>query len=347
MSRALDFRIQAMKPRVVITHWVHPEIVELLSQQCVVIPNPTRESLPREEVRLRAKDAQAIMVFMPDTIEEAFLRTCPNLKIVSAALKGYDNFDVEACTRHGVWFSIVKESLSVPTAELAIGLLIAVTRRMLAGDSIIRSGRFMGWRPQLYGMGLSGRTLGLIGMGAVGQAVARRTLGLEMKVLYEDIVPLPKEKEEAWRLMRVPLEDLLAKSDFVMPLLPLKPDTLHLINSRTIARMKPGSFLINICRGSVVDELAVAQALASGHLAGYAADVFEMEDWARADRPRSIPQVLLDDTDHTFFTPHLGSAVDEIRREIALEAARHILQALNGEKPAGAINSPVAKETRP
>jgi phosphonate dehydrogenase len=111
--------------------------------------------------------------------------------------------------------------------------------------------------------------------------------------------------------------------------------------------MKPGSFLINISRGSVVDELAVARALASGHLAGYAADVFEMEDWARADRPRSIPQVLLDDTDHTFFTPHLGSAVDEIRREIALEAACNILQALNGEKPAGAINSPVAKEIRP
>ena len=335
-----------MKPRVVITHWVHPEVVELLSQQCVLVPNPTRESLPGEEILRRTKDAQAIMVFMPDSIDEAFLRACPTLKIVSAALKGYDNFDVEACTRHGVWFSIVKESLTVPTAELAIGLLLAITRRMLSGDGVIRSGRFMGWRPQLYGMGLAGRTLGLIGMGAVGQAVARRAVGLEMKVLYEDIVPLPKEKEEAWGLTFVPLEDLLAKSDFVMPLLALKPDTFHLIHSHTIARMKPGSYLINICRGSVVDEGAVARALASGHLAGYAADVFEMEDWARADRPRSIPQALLDDIDHTFFTPHLGSAVDEIRREIALEAARHILQALNGEKPDGAINSPVPKEIR-
>jgi len=196
----------------------------------------------------------------------------------------------------------------------------------------------MGWRPQLYGMGLSGRTLGLIGMGAVGQAVARRAVGLEMKVLYEDTVPLPGEKEEAWKLTRSPLEELLEKSDFVMPLLPLKPDTFHLIDSRAIARMKRGSFLINISRGSIVDEVAVAGALASGHLAGYAADVFEMEDWARVDRPRSIPQALLDNTDHTFFTPHLGSAVDEIRLAIALEAARHILQALNGEKPDGAIN---------
>jgi phosphonate dehydrogenase len=335
-----------MKPRVVITHWVHPEVVELLSQQCVLLSNPTRESLPREEVLRRTEDAQAIMVFMPDRIDEAFLQACPNLKIVSAALKGYDNFDVEACTRHGVWFSIVKESLTIPTAELAIGLLIAITRRLRSGDRIVRSGEFMGWRPQLYGMGLSGRTLGLVGMGAVGQAVARRAVGLEMKVLYEDIVPLSKEKEEAWGLTHVPLEDLLAKSDFLMPLVPLKADTFHLIDSRTIARMKPGSYLINICRGSVVDEEAVARALASGHLAGYAADVFEMEDWAREDRPRSIPQALLDDTDHTFFTPHLGSAVDEVRREITLEAARHILQALHGQKPAGAINSPVPKEIR-
>jgi phosphonate dehydrogenase len=336
-----------MKPRVVITHWVHPEVAELLNPQCVLLSNPTRESLLPEEILRRTKDAQAIMVFMPDRIDEAFLRACPNLKIVSAALKGYDNFDVEACTRHGVWFSIVKESLTVPTAELAIGLLIAVTRRLLSGDRIIRSGRFRGWRPQLYGMGLSGRTLGLIGMGAVGQAVARRAVGLEMEVLYQDVIALPKKKEEAWGLTSVPLEDLLARSDFVMPLVPLKVDTFHLINSRTIARMKPGSYLINICRGSVVDEPAVAQALASGHLAGYAADVFEMEDWARVDRPRSIPQALLDDTDHTFFTPHLGSAVDEIRREITREAARHILQALDGRKPDGAVNSPVTKEIRP
>jgi len=336
-----------MKPQAVITHWVHPEVIELLSQRCVVIPNPTRESLPRGEILQRTKNAQAIMVFMPDMIDEDFLQTCSLLKIVSAALKGYDNFDVEACTRHGVWFTIVKESLTIPTAELAIGLLIAVSRRMLAGDRFIRSGRFVGWRPQLYGMGLSGRTLGLIGMGAVGRAVAKRALGLEMTVLYEDITPLPKEQEKAWNLTRLPLEELLARSDFVMPLLPLQPDTFHLINSRTIASMKPSSFLINICRGSVVDELAVAEALASGHLAGYAADVFEMEDWARADRPRFLPQALLENIDHTFFTPHLGSAVDEIRRDIALEAARHILQALNGEKPEGAINSPVSPEICP
>jgi phosphonate dehydrogenase len=334
------------KPRVVITHWVHPEVIDFLSIESDVISNPTRDALFSEEIRQRTRDAQALMVFMPDTIDESFLQACPELRIVSAALKGYDNFDVEACTRRGIWFSIVKESLTVPTAELAIGLLIAIARRILAGDRLIRSGKFQGWRPQLYGMGLSGQTLGIIGMGAVGQAVAKRVFGLEMKILYMDIAPLPKEREEAWRLKFVPFEELLSQSDFVMPLLPLKLDTYNLIDSRALSRMKPGSFLINVCRGSVVNELAVAGALESGRLAGYAADVFEMEDWARKDRPPSIPQSLLNNVDGTVFTPHLGSAVDEIRREIALEAAKNILQSLHGEKPDGAINSPFSKSAR-
>jgi phosphonate dehydrogenase len=335
-----------VKPQVVLTHWVHPEVIELLRRECEVIPNPSRETLSPEEVLRRTRDAQAIMVFMPDTVNEAFLQACPYLEIVSAALKGYDNFDVGACSRHGVWFTIIRESLTVPTAELGIGLLICLARRMLAGDRTIRNGQFKGWRPRLYGMGLAGRTLGLIGMGAVGQAIAKRAIGLEMEVVYHDVISLGKEKEEVWRLRNLPLEDLLSQSDFVMPLLPLKPDTFHLIDSRALARMKPGSFLVNISRGSVVDERAVAEALTSGRLAGYAADVFEMEDWARADRPRSIPPILLDDTDHTFFTPHLGSAVDDVRREVALEAARNILQALKGERPVGAINSPARRGIR-
>ncbi len=329
-----------MRPKVVITHWVHPEVLDLLKTECDLVPNPTRESFPREEILERTRDAQAMMVFMPDYIDDTFLRSCPGLKIVSAALKGYDNFDVDACTCRGVWFSIVKGALTVPAAELAVGLLIAVSRRLRAGDTFVRSGKFKGWQPHLYGMGMSGRTLGIIGMGAIGQAVAKRAAAFDMKVVYNDIAPLAGEISKAWSFTQVSLEELLAKSDYIMPLLPLKPDTFHLINGERIACMKSGSFLINISRGSVVDENAVAEALACGHLGGYAADVFEMEDWARKDRPASIPQSLLQDSDHTFFTPHLGSAVDEIRRDIALEAARNILQALKGERPSGAINFP-------
>jgi len=327
-----------MKPKVVITNWVHPEVIELLEPSCEVIANPTKSALSREEILQRTKDAEALMVFMPDMIDEAFLRECPNLKVIGAALKGYDNFDVAACTARGIWFTIVPAKLSAPTAEITIGLLIGLARQMLQGDRLIRTGKFAGWRPQFYSLGLANRTLGIVGMGALGKAIAQRLIGFEMRLLYTDPVALPPEQEAAGNLSRVPFDTLIEVSDFVVLVVPLQPTTFHLINTNTLAKMKPGSFLINPCRGSVVDEQAVCQALASGHLAGYAADVFEMEDWVLSSRPDTIPQSLLANTNQTFFTPHIGSAVDELRRDIALEAAHNILQALQGHKPQGAVN---------
>jgi len=332
-----------MKPKVILTHRVHPEVIELLAEHCEVIPNPTHETLARDEILRRAKDAEAIMTFMPDRVDEEFLRACPQLHVVGCALKGYDNYDVDACTRHGVWITNVPDLLTIPTAELTIGLLIGLTRNVLAGDRFVRSGQFNGWRPALYGSGLTGKTLGIIGMGAVGQAITQRLVGYEMRVLYTDPVALPKEKEEQWSLDRVELPALLAASDFVVPMVPYRDETLHMIDSSALARMKTGAYLINTCRGSVVDEQAVVEALASGRLAGYAADVFEMEEWARPHRPHDIPQALLDDSERTLFTPHIGSAVDAVRIEIELEAARNILQALRGEIPQGAINRPQAR----
>lgn len=329
-----------MKPKVVITHWVHPEIIDMLQAVAEVVPNTTRDTLPRGEVLRRAQDADALMAFMPDSIDGAFLDACPKLRIVGAALKGYDNFDVDACTRRGIWFSIVPDLLTIPTAELTIGLLLGLTRHILQGDRRIRSGTFQGWRPELYGCGLTGRTVGIIGMGAVGRAIAQRLAGFDMRLVYCDQRPLDAELERAWGARRVTLEELLASSDFVVPMLPMTPETQHLIQAGTLKQMKRGSYLINACRGSVVDERAVADALTSGQLAGYAADVFEMEEWRRIDRPEGIPQVLLDNSDQTLFTPHLGSAVREVRLEIEREAARNILQALAGETPAGAINHP-------
>ena len=198
-----------MKPKVVLTHWVHPEIIELLSASADVIPNTTRETLPRSEVIARAKDADALMAFMPDSIDSAFLEECPKLRVIGAALKGYDNFDVNACTRHGVWLTIVPDLLTIPTAELTIGLLLGLTRHMLEGDRQIRSGHFQGWRPTLYGSGLTGKTLGIIGMGAVGRAIAQRLAGFEMNLLYCDPIPLNAEQEKAWHVQRVTLDELL------------------------------------------------------------------------------------------------------------------------------------------
>ena len=154
------------KPKVVLTHWVHPEIIELLREKAEVVANPGRKTLPREVLLERAKDADALMAFMPDCIDEAFLKACPRLKIIAAALKGFDNFDVDACTRHGVWLTIAPDLLTIPTAELTVGLVLGITRNMLEGDRHIRSGQFAGWRPELYGLGLYGRTAGIVGLGA-------------------------------------------------------------------------------------------------------------------------------------------------------------------------------------
>lgn len=308
------------RPSVVITQRVFPETVELLAPHAEVIEGPA------------ARDADALMVFMPDSLDEKFLRGCPNLKIVAGALKGCDNFDVEACTRLGIWFTIVPDLLTGPTAELALALMLGVSRNVPAGDRLIRSGEFQGWRPILYGTGLAGSTVGLIGYGAVGRALARMLQGFSCRTQYHD----PSVEGST------PLNTALGTSDFVLPLLPLTPGTFHLLGRQALGRMKRGSYLINVSRGSVVDEEAVADALDGGQLAGYAADTFEMEDWARRDRPREINPRLLRLTDRTLFTPHLGSAVASARSEIERAAANSILQALRDERPGGAINNPAA-----
>jgi phosphonate dehydrogenase len=181
--------------------------------------------------------------------------------------------------------------------------------------------------------------VGIIGMGAIGRALAQRLTGFEANVIYYDKVRLSRMEEIKLKATAAHLHQLLAKSDFVIVLLPLTDETEHFINSEALALMKPGSYIINPARGFVVDEQAIIAALEFGQLAGYAADVYAMEDWLQPDKPQTIPQALLSNIEKTFFTPHLGSAVDGVRREITLEAARNILQVLNGEIPDGAVNS--------
>lgn len=156
--------------------------------------------------------------------------------------------------------------------------------------------------------------------------------------MYADPVPLAPALALKWQIEAVDFTTLLETSDYVVAMVPLQPETFHLIGRDAIARMKPSSFLINPCRGSVVDEQAEAEALVNEQLAGYAADVFEMEDWARCDRPNAINPRLLEMRDKTFFTPHLGSAVETVRLEITMEAADNLVQALRGDRPQGAVN---------
>lgn len=335
-----------MKPRVFITHRVHDSVLAKLEQRCEVITNQSAATLPAAEVTAHAATADAMMVFMPDQVSEEFLAGCPHLKVIGAALKGYDNFDVEACTRRGVWLTFVPDLLTVPTAELTIGLTIGLIRHVRAADEYVRSGQFKGWQPMFYGLGIAGATVGIVGMGPIGQAVATRLKGWGATLLYSQPDALPVADEEALGVTRKTLEELLAQSDIVILALPLTKQTLHTINAVRLALMKPGAFLINPCRGSVVDEAAGLEALESGLLGGYAADVFEMEDWAREDRPYEICPELRAHP-NTLFTAHIGSAVQDVRLMIEQRAADNILQALQGERPQDAANSPIIAEETP
>lgn len=326
------------RPLVLITNRVHAEVASFLGGFAEVETNPSTEPFPRELLLEKMSRASGAMVFMNDSLDAAALDRCPKLRVVAAALKGYDNFDVSACTQRGIWFTIMPDLLTEPTAELTIALMLGLGRKVLEGDRVVRSGGFAGWRPILYGSGLSGSTVGIIGMGKLGRAVAERLAPFGAKLLYSDPVSFLNESHRNLPAERAEPHELVARSDFVILLAPLSPATMHLVDAAMLAQMKPGSLLVNVGRGSVVDELAVAAALKSGHLAGYAADVFEMEDWARVDRPRSIPADLLAQADKTLFTPHLGSAAREARLEIEMRAARNIADALSGRRPADAIN---------
>ena len=330
------------RPRILITHRPFPETIDCLKAYGEVI-HPDRIRFTREELLSYAAGADALMVFMADTVDADFLRSCPRLRIIACALKGYDNFDAAACARQGVWLTIVPDLLTAPTAELAVGITIALARNFRAGDALIRGGAFQGWEPRFYGAGLEGSTVGIYGMGAIGKAVAARLAGFGCSLVYTDTQRLNPAEERALKLSWLPGDSLLAAGDFMVLAVALTPKTRHLIDANALARMRPGAFLVNPCRGSVVDEAAVLDALRSGRIAGYAADVFEMEDWALPDRPRRIPQGLLEHP-NTFFTPHLGSAVIDIRRSIELRAAENIRQALSGRRPPDAVNEVAGTE---
>ena len=328
-----------MNPTVVITHRVHDLVLARLSARCRVVPNQSPDTLEREEVIARCRDADALMAFMPDCVNAAFLRETPRLKVVGAALKGYDNFDLPAFDAAGVWLTFVPDLLTVPTAELAVGLTIGLARHLRAADAHVRSGSFRGWQPHLYGTGIDGSRIGIIGMGAIGKAVAQRLAGWGAELSYADQVALDADSEQRMGVRRVSLDALLASSDIVILALALSENTLHLINRDTLAQMKTGALLINPCRGSVVDERAVLAALDHGALGGYASDVFEMEDWARPDRPRRIDPALLAHPD-TLFSAHIGSAVRRVREAIELRAAENILAVLDGREPLDPANRP-------
>jgi phosphonate dehydrogenase len=309
--------------RIVISQPIHAEVLMRLQTAGEVVMNPGPEPWSAEQLAGHLREADAWMAFMTDRIDAAVLAQAPRLRTVACALKGFDNFDLAACERAGVQVSFVPDLLTEPTAELAIGLAIAAGRHVLEGDRRVRAG-YAGWRPALYGTGLHGSTVAVVGLGAVGRAIVDRLQGFGCA----EILGVDPQHRDA-RTRAVGLRDALQRAHYVLLAVPLTEASRHLIDEMALAAARPGQLLVNVGRGSVVDERAVLAALQSDLLGAYAADVFEMEDWNLPDRPSAIPEALLRHP-RTVFTPHLGSAVREVRLAIEQRAADNLLAALAG-----------------
>lgn len=325
------------RPRILVTWPVHADVAERLRALGELDLHPGPEPLAPAELADRLAGADALLGFMTDRVDAALLRRAPRLRVVAGALKGSDGYDAAACAEAGVWLTTVPDLLTEPTAELAVGLAIGLGRHLREGDARVRGGRFHGWRPELYGRGLHGRTVAILGMGRVGRAIAERLRGFGCRLLGVDAAAIAG----AWHQAVIPstLDDALAQADWVFLALPLTADTLHLIDGARLARGRPGALWVNVGRGSVVDEAAMAAALASGQVGGYAADVFAFEDLVREDRPADIAPALRTHP-ATLFTPHLGSAVTEVRRAIEHRAVDNIAAVLAGAEPPDAVNRP-------
>ncbi len=292
-----------------------------------------------DELAVHARDAIALCFFVPDRIDGALMDRLPALRILAGFGKGFDNVDVPAATERGIWVTNVATALTDATADLAWGLLLANARGVVRGDARVREQPDSGWDVAAdLGRSVSGATLGVYGFGLVGRAIAERSLGFRMNVLYCDPVAPPREVEERLRARRVDSATLLAQADFVVLALPLIEATYKLIDAAALAQMKPSAMLVNPARGSIVNEAAIALALERGELGGYAADVFEHEDRQYASRPTRLLRSLVDDRRRTVFTPHLGTAVEADRVALAVAQARAVCAVLGGEVPVSAVN---------
>src|SRR5581483_1536024 len=235
--------------------------IEGLRDHCDLDESGNLGPLPRAEFLARASRAEALIAFVSDYVDAEVIDGSPSLRVVASFGKGSDNIDVAACTRRGVLVTINPEALTESTADLALGLILAARRNIVTGDRHVRSGRFRGWHPRnLLGREFHGTDLGVVGFGAIGQAIARRALAFGVRVSYSDPVRRPEVEARMGVAYRA-LEDLLPRSDTVVVAADLRPGNRHLIGREAIRRMKAGALLVNIGRGSLVDEAAVAEAL--------------------------------------------------------------------------------------
>jgi len=319
------------KPRVLVTNPLFPAARAILDDtfDAEYWTNPQRIS--RTELLSRVADKDALVCLLTEKVDDELLAAAPKLRVAATVSVGYDNIDVPACTRHKVIATNTPGVLDETTADFTWTLLMAVARRLIEGDTWVRGGRWPGWElDQLLGSDVWGKTLGIVGFGRIGQRVARRAHGFQMRVLYSNTKRVAAEIERELAAEFVSLDELLAKSDFVTLHVPLRPGTRHLISVEALEKMKPTAYLINTSRGPVVDEAALAAALGQGTIGGAALDVYENE-------PKAHP--TLAGCKNVVLAPHIASATIETRTRMAVLAATNAAALFQGRRPPNALNA--------
>jgi len=323
------------KPKVYSTHPLFEEARKILDANCDVQYWSECERPSRDELLRRVKDREGLICLLTEKINGELLRAAPKLRIVANVAVGFDNIDVDACTKRGVVATNTPGVLDETTADFAWTLLLAVARRLGEGEALARSGNWKGWNlDQLCGADVWGKTLGIVGFGRIGRAVARRASGFQMKVIYTDAVRAPEDIEDSVNAEYRDLNSLLADSDFISLHVPLLPETRALFDAPKFFRMKPTAFLINTSRGPVVDEAALVAALENKKIAGAALDVYENEPFIHPGLKR--PNVVL--------APHLASASLETRTKMAVMAANNVVGLFQGQRPPNMLNPDLLKK---
>jgi len=318
---------------VYITKKIPPEGFELLKKECEIVDyNHLDRGLTKEELVWTLKNRDGVISMLSDTFDKEVIGSLPNLKVISNYAVGFNNIDLESATKRKISVTNTPDVLTNATAELSWSLLFAVARRVVESDKFMRKGKWKGWNPlQCLGSDVSGKTLGIIGAGRIGSAMARMSTGFNMRVLYTSHHP-NEELEKQIDAKFVDLEALLKDSDYISIHVPLTNETQHMITEKELKMMKPSAYLINTSRGAVIKEADLVQCLKEEVIAGAGLDVYEFE-----------PKVTegLAELDNVVMCPHIGSATKETRAKMAMTAVENLISVLKGEKAPNIVNPEV------
>ena len=308
-------------------------LVERLSRHFDVRVNDSEGYMSRDDLLREVGDVDGMVSMLNERIDAELLDRAPRLRVVANYAVGYNNVDVQAATSHGVMITNTPDVVTDATADLAWAILMGIARDVCLVDRFVRSGEWREWRPERFiAADITGATLGIVGLGRIGQAMAKRAAGFDMRVLYADSRRSAPEVESRCRAAYVSLQDLLRESDFVTVHVPLNAETHHLIDAHALSLMKPTAYLVNAARGAIVDERALVEALKSGRIAGAALDVYENEPFL-ADGLAELPNVIL--------IPHLGANSRSTRDRMAAMTAENMIAALSGGMPPNLVNPEV------